>query len=380
MFRILTIVCTASVLSAPSLPVAEAAVSVTVSSNYSYIVTDGGAGGYEAFPDICRLQNGNIMCVFYAGYAHVSTPNATYPNGGRIMYATSSDNGASWGTAAVLYDGPLDDRDSSIYQLPGGRLICNFFSSGTSAFGSGGTGTWITTSDNLGATWSSPTQPFSAANYYTSSPIRRLSNGRLVMGLYYSTTSAAYGAVTLSDDNGGAWTSPIKIPTSVRLDAETNIIELNDGKHTLWAAERNNTTSSPMYYSTSADWGNTWTNSKPLGFHAECPYLWRSAQGVILLGYRGISGGSKYTALRYSLDECATWSNPITIDANLGAYPSMANLADGSVLVAYYKELDGSADICMRTITITGVPEPGTLALLTAGLIGLLAYVWRKKR
>jgi hypothetical protein len=26
------------------------------------------------------------------------------------------------------------------------------------------------------------------------------------------------------------------------------------------------------------------------------------------------------------------------------------------------------------------VPEPGTLALLAAGLIGLLAYVWQRKR
>jgi hypothetical protein len=26
------------------------------------------------------------------------------------------------------------------------------------------------------------------------------------------------------------------------------------------------------------------------------------------------------------------------------------------------------------------VPEPGTLALLAAGLIGLVAYAWRKRR
>jgi hypothetical protein len=28
----------------------------------------------------------------------------------------------------------------------------------------------------------------------------------------------------------------------------------------------------------------------------------------------------------------------------------------------------------------TVVPEPGTLALLAAGLMGLLAYAWRKRK
>ncbi|MCD4727634.1 MAG: PEP-CTERM sorting domain-containing protein [Pirellulales bacterium] len=31
-------------------------------------------------------------------------------------------------------------------------------------------------------------------------------------------------------------------------------------------------------------------------------------------------------------------------------------------------------------LTITQIPEPGTLALLTAGLVGLLCYAWRKRK
>jgi len=31
-------------------------------------------------------------------------------------------------------------------------------------------------------------------------------------------------------------------------------------------------------------------------------------------------------------------------------------------------------------IGLVGVPEPGTLALLVAGLVGLLAYAWRKRK
>jgi hypothetical protein len=43
---------------------------------------------------------------------------------------------------------------------------------------------------------------------------------------------------------------------------------------------------------------------------------------------------------------------------------------------AYYVNLDSSGGGIVTVI----VPEPGTLTLLTAGLIGLLAYGWRKRK
>ena len=106
---------------------AEAVVSVAVSPTFNYVVTDGGDGGYEAFPDVTRLTDGRLMTVFYEGYTHISTPNASYPNGGRIMYATSSNEGATWSAPSVLYDSPLDDRDPSITQLPSGNVTLQLF-------------------------------------------------------------------------------------------------------------------------------------------------------------------------------------------------------------------------------------------------------------
>jgi hypothetical protein len=35
--------------------------------------------------------------------------------------------------------------------------------------------------------------------------------------------------------------------------------------------------------------------------------------------------------------------------------------------------------LAAATAGVVGVPEPGTLALLAAGLLGLFAYGWRKK-
>ena len=139
--------------------------------DFTYVCTDAGAGAYEAFPDVCRLSDGRLMCVFYAGYGHVALPNAQLPKGGRISYCLSSDEGRTWSEARVLYDGPDDDRDPSIMQTASGRLICSFFSLRKADGASPpwtGLGSWMVYSDDLGATWSEPDQI--AADYYCSSP------------------------------------------------------------------------------------------------------------------------------------------------------------------------------------------------------------------
>src|SRR5512142_2130134 len=100
----------------------------TAGREFVLVCRDGGAGGYEAFPDVCRLRDGRLMAVFYAGYDHVSLPSTRWPRGGRIDCAFSSDEGRTWTKPRVLYDGPDDDRDPSIVQLPSGKLLCNFFS------------------------------------------------------------------------------------------------------------------------------------------------------------------------------------------------------------------------------------------------------------
>src|SRR5229473_1171298 len=78
------------------------------------IVTDAGAGGYQAFPDVCRLKNGDLLCVFYAGYSHVSQPNAALPRGGRVCAVRSSDDGSTWSAPITIIDTPDDDRDPSV--------------------------------------------------------------------------------------------------------------------------------------------------------------------------------------------------------------------------------------------------------------------------
>ncbi|MFH1920460.1 MAG: sialidase family protein [Planctomycetota bacterium] len=299
---------------------------------FVHVCRDAGAGGYEAFPDVCRLSDGRLMSVFYAGYGHVAMPNEQLPKGGRISYSLSSDEGRTWSEAEVLYDGPDDDRDPSIAELKDGRLVCNFFSLRKSDVPGKpwtGLGSWMVVSEDLGKTWSPPRQIFDSC--YCSAPIRELSDGRLILGVYRETSEGAAGAVGISDDGGETWRLAEIDNAGHRLDAETDVIELADG--TLYAAQR-----PAMCFSISKDRGETWSVSEMMGFPGHCPYFLRTVDGIILLAHRVPS-----TSLHYSLDECKTWSENVLVDTVGGAYPSMVNLKDGTVLIVYYEEGAGSS-------------------------------------
>jgi len=314
------------------------AVAELAGGEFVHVCRDGGAGGYEAFPDVCRLGDGRLMSVFYAGYDHVSLPTARWPKGGRIDYAISGDGGRTWSKPGLLYDGPDDDRDPSIVELPSGKLLCNFFSLRRKPGADGaagawdGLGTWLVESSDGGRTWSPPR--LVSPDYYCSSPIRVLPDGRLMLGLYRQEGEKAWGAVAVSGDDGRTWGSVVDIPNGgFKLDAETDVIALEDGR--ILAAQREPATS--MASSTSSDGGRTWSVSRAMGFPGHCPYLLRTKGGVIVLAHR-----LPQTSLHYSFDEGSTWSGNVVVDDVIGAYPSMAELEDGSVLIVYYEEGAGS--------------------------------------
>lgn len=111
-------------------------------------------------------------------------------------------------------------------------------------------------------------------------------------------------------------------------------MRLKDG--TLYAIQRSRGES--MCFSLSRDGGSSWSVSEPVGFPGHSPYLLRIPGDIIVLAHR-----LPATSLHYSLNEARTWSENILIDEVPGAYPSMVNLRDGSVLVVYYEEGEGSS-------------------------------------
>jgi sialidase-1 len=325
------------------------------------IISKGGAARvYQAFPDACRLRNGDIVAVFYDGYHHISLPNAEYPRGGKICLVRSKDEGRTWSEPQVVYDDEIDNRDPHIAELSDGTLIVSFFSilPYEGEFDAGHyptgqlkiSGIQLTRSTDGGTTWEQNVAPIYQDEdvWACSAPVRELPDGTCILGAYTERDNRCWAGVFLSHDGGKTWDPPVSIDkdSGLNLPAETDVIQLKDGS--LYAALRGDeNVRTNMHASVSTDNGKSWSPVKDLGFLGHCPYLYRLSTGDLLLTYRGVrfDGDTKtmYTALRVSRDETQTWQGPYVIDTKIGAYPATIELSDGTVLVIYYEEGEGSS-------------------------------------
>lgn len=303
---------------------------MNVPGQHQVVCSGEAAGGYAAFPDVVRLPDGELYCVFYSGYGHISTPNSAWSRGGRIMAVRSSDQGRTWGKPVVAVDTPRDDRDPSVACLRDGSLLLNWFTLEGDRLA-----VRLARSTDQGKTWGEPVELDVPSRYQfaCSSPVRQLPDGSLMLSLYHEDgpKNLAFGATVKSYDGGKTWKDLALIgeTSGVFLDAETDVLPLRDGS--LLAALRSSKVA--MYFARSRDGGKTWGEVRSSGFPGHCPYFLRHRSGVILLAHRVPA-----TALHWSNDDGQTWHGPVAVDTVIGAYPSLAELPDGDVYCVYYEE------------------------------------------
>jgi hypothetical protein len=96
---------------------------VASGQTFRAITSEGPWGNCEAFPDVCRMANGDLYVVFYAGYGHVSKPRDDLPRGGAVYGLRSSDEGKTWSDPILVVDTPEDERDPHVTQLANGDLL-----------------------------------------------------------------------------------------------------------------------------------------------------------------------------------------------------------------------------------------------------------------
>jgi sialidase-1 len=316
---------------------------------FGTVCRDAGAGAYEAFPDLCRTKTGELLCVFYAGYGHVSVPNERLPKGARIALCRSRDDGKTWSPAETVVDTPIDDRDASIIALPSGDLLVTFMTYDPKRK-SGTHQVYSVRSANNGRTWSQPIPlptPFTQLEAITSPP-RLMPDGTLLLTPYGNHTGDPrrykYAAVLASRDEGRTWTTRAELKSPDHVLLEPDLVHLPDKRLLLMMRPT-------MTWSESTDNGHTWAAPKPVGIPGDCPYLLLTSRNLLLCGIRHRPTHS--TCVLTSTDFGRTWSKPITIDSVLGAYPSMVELPDGRILVVYYTEGSGS-DIRRAYLKQTG--------------------------
>lgn len=308
------------------------------------IVSGAAAGGYAAFPDICRTKDGTLICVFYSGYAHVSHPKPGWEWGGRIMAVRSDDEGRTWSTPRVIMDTPHDDRDPHIACLSDGTLMLSWFTTWNPADPPKGDphphGLFVSASTDGGTLWQPARQiRLNSPNWWvTSAPVRELKDHSLILGLYTmdAKTGNAWGGTIKSYDHGQTWKdlAPIGEKAGLPLDAETDVIALKK-KGQLLAALRSSKVD--MHFAWSNDFGRSWSEPRDSGFKGHCPIFLRLRNGIILLGHRVPN-----TSLHWSADDGKTWKGPYEVDKVIGAYPGLVQLPNGDVLCVYYEEGMGS--------------------------------------
>lgn len=325
------------------------------------IRSDGAAFHRSTIPQVARLGDGRLLCVFSA-YAKDSTD-------GRIMGAFSADGGRSWSSPRLLIDEPgMNDGDPNI--LVDGDRVWVYSTRVRIPNRIDKAWTMMVESRDNGATWSRPQEIFIPRQYTPGKQHNaiRLSDGTYAMGISWDLwaergmAARTEGEMVLASGllksrDGIHWTLHGHItaflekqtPGSTNGLCEPAIVELAGGE--LLMILRSG--SSRHYETRSTDQGVTWSKPKPSALvgHNTPTALWRlegrPEEIVAVWNHSPLHRFPLVAAL--SADGGKSFSRPKVLANPIGyqvSYPGLTQTADGTIVAVWQQQLpEGGREI-----------------------------------
>ncbi len=340
-----------------------------------------GYANFLGWEDVIRLQNGDMLVGFCAGYWHVSfkTPvmlpphlkksyikggfrDIDAPRGGRIMYIRSSDDGLTWSKPKTLIDTEWDDQEPSMVQLPDGTLVHTFMvlrdwygfpetPPGKKINSQGGS---VRSLDN-GQTWEreEAVHWIETPLKYTdrnSAPAVVLPNGDLLLATCgsdsWGNSPKFKGPVYRSQDKGATWKLVSVIDDAPTAIDEPSIVCLPSGRVVM-------ITRPDGAVLMSDDEGKTWPKRVKTGVKMCAPHLVLQRDGTLVCVYGPGPPGALQAI--FSNDGGETWvtAGPgnedgsrvgFTIDSTVYGYPGACELPDGSIYCVYFDAASNQQD------------------------------------
>lgn len=331
---------------------------------------------YNGWPTVCKDENG----VLYAAGSSFRIRHVC-PAGKNCLWI-SKDEGKSWSNPILINDSIIDDRDTGIASLGGGKLIASWFSNYSDDYCKSllkadlcpedkatadaavniwkakdreklneAIGAYIKLSDDGGLSWGKPIRvPLTAPH----GPIKS-KNGRLLfIGKEMPHDYIFDGRIVFctSDDGGLTWETQgvVPFPEGISGDHihEPHIAELPNGR--LLGALRGEHLPEPLpstvFTTVSDDGGKTWSVPKPTGIRGLPPHLLVHSSGAVIMSYACRIPNERCERAAVSHDGGETWDTDYALDDRSGdfwdlGYPSSVELSDGSILTVYYHAYPG---------------------------------------
>jgi hypothetical protein len=361
--------------------------------------------GWFGFPNITKLDDGNLMLSCSGLRLHHMCPF------GKAVIMYGKPDAGKWGLPQTLRDSHLDDRDCSVLNMGGGKLMAAWYNwknemyfkrpfyqmlnDSTSnedfilitshlrsvdlATQEKDYGSWVCVSDDNGMTWREPTR-CKVASFH--GPMM-LNDGSLLY-LGKDNDGKETGGVNMaykSTDDGVNWEHVSDIPIlegeglSYLNFVDPHGVQLPGGRIICQIRYQNGANPEKygrfsVFQTESDDNGKTWTKPRPLNVNGSPPHLIRHSSGALVSVY-GRRDKPLGESAMVSLDDGASWITEIILrddakHADLG-FPSSVELPDGSIYTVYYQfnerngVLDKKASIMATKWRIDDILKRGNL-------------------